>query len=67
MGFLDGLFNSSVFLLAYLSNAILLLFGGSMTSTGEITIGEFTAFSSYIGMMVWPMMALGGEALRTKG
>jgi ATP-binding cassette subfamily B protein len=59
MGFLDGLFNSSVFLLAYLSNAILLLFGGSMTSTGEITIGEFTAFSSYIGMMVWPMMALG--------
>jgi len=59
MGFLDGLFNSSVFLLAYLSNAILLLFGGSMTATGEITIGEFTAFSSYIGMMVWPMMALG--------
>jgi ABC-type multidrug transport system, ATPase and permease components len=37
----------------------LLLFGGSMTATGEITIGEFTAFSSYIGMMVWPMMALG--------
>jgi ABC-type multidrug transport system, ATPase and permease components len=59
MGFLDGIFNSSVFLLAYLSNAILLLFGGTMTTTGGITIGEYTAFSSYIGMMVWPMMALG--------
>ncbi len=59
MGFLDGIFNSSVFLLAYLSNAILLMLGGIMTTTGDITIGEYTAFSSYIGMMVWPMMALG--------
>ncbi len=59
MGFLDGIFNSSVFLLAYLSNAILLMLGGTMTTTGGITIGEYTAFSSYIGMMIWPMMALG--------
>ncbi|MEO0163381.1 MAG: ABC transporter ATP-binding protein [candidate division WOR-3 bacterium] len=59
MGALDGIFNSAIFLLAYLSTAILLLVGGSMTTTGKITLGDYVAFGSYIGMMIWPMMALG--------
>ncbi len=59
MGFLDGLFNSSIFLIAYLSTAILLLVGGTMTTTGKVSLGDYVAFGSYISMMIWPMMALG--------
>lgn len=59
MGALDALFNASIFLFAYLSIAILLLVGGTMTTTGSVSIGDYVAFGSYIGMMIWPMMALG--------
>ncbi len=59
MGALDGSFNASIFLFAYLSMAILLLVGGTMTTTGSVSIGDYVAFGSYIGMMIWPMMALG--------
>jgi len=30
-----------------------------MTTTGLISLGDYVAFSSYIGMMIWPMIALG--------
>jgi ATP-binding cassette subfamily B protein len=38
---------------------ITLLFGGRAAIRGEITIGEFIAFFSYLGMLVWPMIAIG--------
>ncbi len=56
---IDGLFHPAISTLAYLSLAILLLVGGGMTATGDITLGDYVAFSSYIGMMIWPMIALG--------
>lgn len=36
-----------------------LLFGGRMVLSGQISIGRFVAFNSYIGMLVWPMIACG--------
>jgi ATP-binding cassette, subfamily B, multidrug efflux pump len=33
--------------------------GGSMVVRGTITIGEFVAFSTYLTMLHWPMIALG--------
>lgn len=36
-----------------------LLFGGRMVLAGTISIGKFVAFNSYIGMLVWPMIACG--------
>ncbi|MCM1044711.1 MAG: ABC transporter ATP-binding protein/permease [Candidatus Gastranaerophilales bacterium] len=36
-----------------------LLFGGRMVLTGQVSIGQFVAFNSYIGMLVWPMIACG--------
>ena len=36
-----------------------LVFGGKMVLSGQISIGQFVAFSSYIGMLVWPMIACG--------
>lgn len=42
-----------------ISLLINLLIGGRMVLNGEITIGQFVAFNSYIGMLVWPMLACG--------
>lgn len=42
-----------------LSMLISLLYGGYLTIEGAITVGQFVAFNSYIGMLVWPMIAVG--------
>ena len=36
-----------------------LIFGGRMAIYGEITIGQFVSFNSYVTMLVWPMIAVG--------
>ena len=46
-------------LIANTSMLMVLLFGGRLTINGVITIGDFVAFTSYLFMMTWPMMALG--------
>ncbi len=42
-----------------ISLLLTLLFGGRMVLEGQISIGQFVAFNSYIGMLVWPMIACG--------
>lgn len=42
-----------------LSSVITLLFGGYLVSEGSITPGQFVAFNQYIGILVWPMIAVG--------
>ncbi|HVN81052.1 MAG TPA: ABC transporter ATP-binding protein [Terriglobia bacterium] len=33
--------------------------GGRQVMAGEITLGDFVAFNAYLGMLTWPMIALG--------
>ena len=42
-----------------LSLAIVLYLGGRQTIMQTITPGDFVAFISYLGLLTWPMMALG--------
>ena len=42
-----------------ISLLLTLVFGGRMAIYGEITIGQFVAFNSYVTMLVWPMIAVG--------
>lgn len=42
-----------------ISSVITLLYGGYMVLNGDISAGKFVAFNSYIGMLVWPMLASG--------
>lgn len=42
-----------------LALAIAIGYGGYITIQGRITLGDFTAFIAYLGMLVWPMMAIG--------
>lgn len=41
-----------------------LVLGGKMVIDGTITISQFVTFNSYIGMLVWPMIAA-GDCLNT--
>ncbi len=54
-----SLFHPTIALFASLALAILLLLGGKDVIYGEISLGDFVAFSVYIGMLVWPMIAIG--------
>ncbi len=55
----SGLFFPMMMLLTNLSLALVLFFGGRSTIAGGITPGDFVAFISYLGLLAWPMMALG--------
>jgi ATP-binding cassette subfamily B protein len=49
-------------LMLFLSNlglAMVLFLGGRQTITATITPGDFVAFISYLGLLTWPMMAMG--------
>lgn len=45
--------------LSNLSLVLILFFGGRHTILARITPGDFVAFISYIGLLTWPMMAMG--------
>jgi len=42
-----------------ISLAIILFLGGRHTIMAQITPGDFVAFISYLGLLTWPMMAMG--------
>ena len=42
-----------------ISVIVTLLAGGRMVLDGQVSIGQFVAFNSYIDMLVWPMIAAG--------
>jgi ATP-binding cassette subfamily B multidrug efflux pump len=46
-------------LLAGLATAVVLGAGGVLTMRGAISIGSFVAFSLYLAMLTWPLIALG--------
>jgi len=48
-----------IFLFAEIGMAIILLVGGQQVILNELTTGELVAFFSYMGIIVWPMMAVG--------
>ncbi len=42
-----------------LASALTLLYGGFLVLQGEISLGRFVAFNTYVMTLVWPMMAAG--------
>ena len=56
---LYGLTSPALQFLAGLGAVAVLGVGGTATLRGEITVGEFVAFGLYLGMLTWPLIALG--------
>lgn len=56
---ITGTFFPMMLLFTNLSLAIVIYLGGRQTIGLVITPGDFVAFISYLGLLTWPMMALG--------
>ena len=46
-------------LLAGIAGTVVLGLGGYLTLQGRITVGSFVAFGLYLGLLTWPLIALG--------
>ena len=53
-----ALFHPLIGYCASLAMVIILGYGGSLVLNGAITLGDFVAFYSYLGMLIWPVMAI---------
>ena len=56
---ITGSFFPMMVFFSNISLAIVLFLGGRQTIVFTITPGDFVAFISYIGLLTWPMMAMG--------
>ena len=56
---LYGVMNPAFGLLAGLGAVTVLGVGGMLALRGTITVGAFVAFGLYLGMLTWPLIALG--------
>jgi ATP-binding cassette, subfamily B, multidrug efflux pump len=59
MARLSGVFHPFMGYVISFSLIVTLALGGRAAINEEITIGGFIAFFSYLGMLVWPMIAIG--------
>jgi ATP-binding cassette subfamily B protein len=59
VNFLDALFDPFITLIIGLSYVLTIIVGGNFIMNGTITIGQLVSFISYIGMLIWPMFAIG--------
>jgi len=56
---LYGAMHPAFVLLAGIGMVTVLWFGGALTIRGVISVGAFVAFGLYLGMLTWPLIALG--------
>ncbi len=58
----QAMFMPVMFFLFEVGTAVMLLIGGRAIFFDEITLGDFVAFVGYLGMLAWPMIAIGWVA-----
>jgi len=56
---IEAIFEPLMALLIGLTFLVVLWLGGRQVVEGRISIGSFVMFNTYMGMLVWPMIALG--------
>jgi ATP-binding cassette, subfamily B, multidrug efflux pump len=59
---ISGLVWPLMSLIAGLAVVALIYFGGQLVIAGELTVGQFVQFGIYLGLLSWPMIALGWVA-----
>ncbi|EHS2293074.1 ABC transporter, ATP-binding/permease protein [Enterococcus faecalis FL2] len=57
--FLDALFDPFITLIIGISYVLTIIIGGRFIMEGTISLGQLVSFIAYIGMLVWPMFAIG--------
>ncbi|WP_352418860.1 ABC transporter ATP-binding protein [Proteiniborus sp.] len=54
-----GMFSPLIQFISAISFLIIIWYGGLLVINNEISLGAFIAFNSYLGLLVWPIMAIG--------
>lgn len=57
---LYGLMMPMITFVSSISFLIALYLGGNMVIKGDLSLGQFVSFITYLGLLTWPMMAIGG-------
>ncbi|WP_080846333.1 ABC transporter transmembrane domain-containing protein [Cytobacillus gottheilii] len=55
----DALFDPTISIIVGVSFFLSIAFGARFVLAGEITIGELVSFTTYLSLLVWPMLAFG--------
>lgn len=55
----DALFDPTIQIIVGFSFFLSIVFGARYVVTGELTIGQLTSFTVYLGLLIWPMLAFG--------
>jgi ATP-binding cassette, subfamily B, multidrug efflux pump len=55
----DSLFDPTISIIVGISFFLSLSFGAKFVIAGELTIGQLVSFTSYLGLLIWPMLAFG--------
>ena len=56
---IDALFDPTITLVIGTSYFLSIAFGAQMVFRNEISLGQLITFTTYLGMLVWPLLALG--------
>ncbi|WP_252312922.1 ABC transporter ATP-binding protein [Sinobaca sp. H24] len=55
----DALFEPTISFVVGISYFLAVYFGARFVIAGDLTIGQLTSFTVYLGMLTWPMLAFG--------
>ncbi|WP_066252922.1 ABC transporter transmembrane domain-containing protein [Neobacillus drentensis] len=56
---IDSLFDPTISIIVGISFFLSIVFGAKYVLNGELTIGQLLSFTTYLGLLVWPMLAFG--------
>jgi ATP-binding cassette, subfamily B, multidrug efflux pump len=56
---IDSLFDPTISLIIGFSFFLAVSYGSSLVIKNELSIGELVSFTSYLGLLIWPMLAFG--------
>ncbi|WP_227935911.1 ABC transporter transmembrane domain-containing protein [Alkalihalobacillus deserti] len=56
---IDALFDPTISLIVGMSYFLAVVFGARFFIAGDLTLGQLTSFTLYLGLLIWPMLAFG--------
>ncbi|MCM3717051.1 ABC transporter transmembrane domain-containing protein [Fictibacillus phosphorivorans] len=56
---IDSMFDPTISLIIGFSFFLAVSYGSSLVIKDDLTIGELVSFTSYLGLLIWPMLAFG--------
>ncbi|MEH7107353.1 ABC transporter transmembrane domain-containing protein [Bacillus sp. JJ1764] len=56
---IDSLYDPTISIIVAISFFLAIVFGAKYVLNDELTIGELISFTTYLGLLIWPMLAFG--------